>query len=171
SGVGKTRDELARALAAGILMFNVESPAELDALDRVAAAENRRAPIAIRVNPDVDPKTHPYISTGLKKSKFGIDIGAALEVYDRARRLPHLDVIGVDCHIGSQLTSLAPFEDALARIRGLVADVVGPICETGDFLARDRELLRVEPGDLLAVMSAGAYSSATPGCCSRASCT
>jgi len=271
SGVGKTRDELARALAAGILMFNVESPAELDALDRVAAAENRRAPIAIRVNPDVDPKTHPYISTGLKKSKFGIDIGAALEVYDRARRLPHLDVIGVDCHIGSQLTSLAPFEDALARIRGLVAelrqrgvevryldvggglgityseehpptpaeygamlvdgtrdlgvtvivepgrslvgnagvlltrvlylkqgpvkrfvvvdaamndlirpslygayqeirpvagprpgpaepvDVVGPVCESGDFLAQDRSLQPVEPDDVLAVMSAGAY--------------
>lgn len=271
SGVGKTRDEIARALAAGILMFNVESPAELDALEAVAAADNRRAPVALRVNPDVDPKTHPYISTGMKKSKFGIDIGSALEVYERARRLPHLDVVGVDCHIGSQLTTLDPFVDALARVRALLGrlrelgigiryldmggglgityseerpptpaeygaalvagtrdlgltllvepgrslvgnagvlltrvlylkqgpvkrfvivdaamndlirpalygayqeirpvttprpgtpetvDVVGPVCESGDFLAQDRTMPRVEPDDVLAVMSAGAY--------------
>jgi len=271
SGVGKTRDELAQALAAGILMFNVESAGELELLDQVAAAANRRAPIAIRVNPDVDPKTHPYISTGLKKSKFGIDIGSALEVYERARRLAHLEIVGVDCHIGSQLTSLGPFKDALERVRGLIAalrarnveiryldvggglgityseerppspaehgamlvagtrdlgvtlivepgrslvgnagalltrvlylkqgpvkrfvvvdaamndlirpslygayqeirpvggartgrveavDVVGPVCESGDFLAQDRSLPPVEPDDVLAVMSAGAY--------------
>ena len=271
SGVGKTRDEMARALAAGILMFNVESPAELELLEQVAAAAGRRAPVALRVNPDVDPKTHPYISTGMKKSKFGIDIESALEVYERAKRSPHLDVVGVDCHIGSQLTSLAPFSDALARVRLLIGtlrdrgiairyldmggglgityseeqppsaaeygavlvtgvrdlgvtaviepgrslvgnagvlltrvlylkdspvkrfvivdaamndlirpplygayqeirpvgaarpgrpgtvDVVGPVCESADFLAQDRTLPPVESGDVLAVMSAGAY--------------
>lgn len=271
SGIGKTRDEMAQALAAGILMFNVESPAELEALDQVAAAEGRRAPIALRVNPDVDPKTHPYISTGMKKSKFGIDIASAVEVYERATRLAHVDVVGVDCHIGSQLTTLDPFIDALGRVRGLIGalrdrgmtiryldmggglgityseerppsadeyaaalvrgtrdlgttliiepgrslvgnagallarvlylkqgpvkrfvivdaamndlirpslygayqdirpvtaprpgavqtvDVVGPVCESGDFLAQDRSLPPVEAGDVLAVMSAGAY--------------
>jgi diaminopimelate decarboxylase len=262
---------MARALAAGILMFNVESPAELDLLERVAAAEGRRAPVALRVNPDVDPKTHPYISTGMKKSKFGIAIDSALEVYERAAKSPHLDIVGVDCHIGSQLTSLAPFSDALARVRALIGklrdrgigvryldmggglgityseerppsaaeygavlvegardlgvtvliepgrslvgnagvlltrvlylkktpvkrfvivdaamndlirpplygahqeirpigaarpgrpgtvDVVGPVCESADFLAQDRTLPPVESGDVLAVMSAGAY--------------
>ncbi len=271
SGIGKTRDEMAQALAAGILMFNVESPAELDALNDVARAEGRRAPVALRVNPDVDPKTHPYISTGMKKSKFGIDIASAVEVYARAQSLPHVDVVGVDCHIGSQLTTLDPFVDALARVRALMAtlrdrgiairyvdlggglgityseerpptpaeygaalvrgtrdlgatviiepgrslvgnagalltrvlylkqspvkrfvivdaamndlirpslygayqdirpvgtaragapaavDVVGPVCESGDFLAQDRTLPPVDAGDLLAVMSAGAY--------------
>ena len=120
SGVGKTRDEMAQALAAGILMFNVESPAELETLEQVAAAAGRRAPVSLRVNPDVDPQTHPYISTGMKKSKFGIDIDAALAIYERAARLPHLEVVGVDCHIGSQLTSVTPFADALARVRELV---------------------------------------------------
>ena len=274
SGVGKTRDEMAQALAAGILMFNVESPAELETLEQVAAAAGRRAPVALRVNPDVDPQTHPYISTGMKKSKFGIDIDAALAIYERAARLPYLEVVGLDCHIGSQLTSVAPFVDALARARSLVerlrergirlryldvggglgityrderpptpaeycaaliagtrgldvtllvepgrslvgnagalltrvlylkdgpvkrfvivdaamtdlirpslydsyhevrplarprtgetrlVDVVGPVCESGDFLARDRQLPPVEAGDLLAVMSAGAYGFA-----------
>jgi diaminopimelate decarboxylase len=274
AGVGKTRDEMAQALAAGILMFNVESPAELEMLEQVAAAAGRRAPIALRVNPDVDPQTHPYISTGMKKSKFGIDIDAALAIYERAARLPHLEIVGVGCHIGSQLTSAAPFVDALARVRLLVGrlrerdiqlryldvggglgityrderpptpaeycaaliagtrgldmtlvvepgrslvgnagvllahvlyvkdgpakrfvivdaamtdlirpslydsyheirplarprtgatrlvDVVGPVCESGDFLARDRELAPVEAGDVLAVMSAGAYGFA-----------
>jgi diaminopimelate decarboxylase len=273
SGIGKTRDEIAQALAAGILMLNVESPAELEMIEQVAAAENRRAPVALRVNPDVDPKTHPYISTGMKKSKFGIDIGSALEVYERARSLPHVEVVGVDCHIGSQLTSLTPFVDALARVRALIGrlrergihpryldmggglgityseerppshaeyaaalvagtrgldvtlliepgrslvgnagvlltrvlylkqgpvkrfvivdaamndlirpslygayqeirpvaapragraetvDVVGPVCESGDFLAQDRSLPPVEADDVLAVMSAGAYGS------------
>ncbi len=271
SGIGKTRDEIAQALAAGILMLNVESPAELEMIEQVAAAENRRAPVALRVNPDVDPKTHPYISTGMKKSKFGIDIGSALEVYERARSLPHVEVVGVDCHIGSQLTSLTPFVDALAHVRTLIGhlrergiqpryldmggglgityseerppshaeyaaaliagtrgldvtlliepgrslvgnagvlltrvlylkqgpvkrfvivdaamndlirpslygayqeirpvaepragraetvDVVGPVCESGDFLAQDRSLPPVEADDVLAVMSAGAY--------------
>ncbi len=271
SGLGKTRDEMHAALAAGILMFNVESPAELEVLEQVAASVGRRAPISLRVNPDVDPKTHPYISTGLKKSKFGIDIGAAIAVYERAARLPHLEVVGVDCHIGSQLTSTTPIVDALARVRRLVGelrerkmtiryldiggglgityndeqppthaewgaaliagtrdldvtllvepgrslvgnagvlvtrvlylkegpakrfvivdaamndlirpplygsyhdirpvrrgrtgaprtvDVVGPVCESSDFLAQDRELPPVEADDLLAVMSAGAY--------------
>ncbi len=271
AGVGKSRDEMRAALAAGILMFNVESEAELAALEEVAAAEKRRAPVSVRVNPDVDPKTHPYISTGMKKSKFGIDIAAALAVYARAARSPHLEVVGVDCHIGSQLTSVSPFVDALARVRELVTrlrehgapiryldvgggvgityhdeqpptraeyaeaviagtrgldvtliiepgrsmvgnagalltrvlylkqgpakrfvvidaamndlirpalygayqevrtvaparagapvvvDLVGPVCESADFLAQDRPLPPLESGDLLAVMSAGAY--------------
>ena len=271
AGVGKTREEMRAALEAGILMFNLESEGELAALEEVAAAEKRRAPVSVRVNPDVDPKTHPYISTGLKKSKFGIDIGAALEVYARAARSPHLDVLGVDCHIGSQLTSVSPIVDALARVRELVtriraqgapiryldigggvgityrdeqpptpeeyaqaviagtrgldvtlivepgrsmvgnagtlltrvlylkqgpakrfvvidaamndlirpalygayqdvrtvappragdlaaADLVGPVCESADFLAQDRPLPPLEADDLLAVMSAGAY--------------
>ena len=271
SGIGKTAEEIAYALRAGILQFNVESAAELDELDRVAARIGKKAPIALRVNPDVDPKTHPYISTGMKKSKFGIEISRALEEYERARTLANLEVIGVDCHIGSQLTDVAPFRDALARVRGLVlelrgrgfevrhldfggglgityndetppeprdyaaalltdgvdklgvrlllepgrvlvgnagilltrvlylkdtgskkfvivdgamndlirpalygayqeiepvvrsarprdvVDVVGPVCESGDFFAKDRELPQAEPGELLAVRSAGAY--------------
>ncbi len=271
SGVGKTRDEMGAALAAGILCFNVESPAELEVLNAVAGESGKKAPVAIRVNPDVDPKTHPYISTGLKKSKFGIEIGRAVEEYEHARSLPHLEVVGVDCHIGSQLTEVSPFADALARVRGLVlelrargfdvryldfggglgiiydaekppepkeyastllrdglsnlgvtlllepgrvivgnagilltrvlylkdtetkkfvivdgamndlirpslygsyqkiepvrlaerpaavVDVVGPVCESGDFFARDRELAGVEPGELLVIRSAGAY--------------
>jgi diaminopimelate decarboxylase len=270
SGVGKTAGEIRYALAAGILMLNVESPGELDAINSVAGQLGAKARVALRVNPDVDPKTHPYISTGLKKSKFGIDIQRSLEDYRRARSLPHIEVVGVDCHIGSQLTTVPPFVDALERIHGLVgrlqaedfqiryldmggglgityndekppeprhyagalaeglrgldvtlllepgrvivgnagilltkvlylkstngknfvvvdggmndlirpalygsyqaiqpvrprngtrftADVVGPVCESGDFFAKDRELPPVEPGDLLAVMSAGAY--------------
>jgi diaminopimelate decarboxylase len=271
SGIGKTRDEMAYALREGILAFNVESAAELDLLDEVAAVVGRKAPVSLRVNPDVDPKTHPYISTGMKKSKFGIEIRRAAEQYERARSLPHLEVVGVDCHIGSQLTDVAPFRDALARVRGLIldlrargfdiryldfggglgityedeeppspkdyaeallrdgieklgvklllepgrvlvgnagilltrvlflkdtetkkfvivdgamndlirpslygafqridpvrqsdrasviVDVVGPVCESGDFLAKDRDLPAVLPGELLAVRSAGAY--------------
>jgi diaminopimelate decarboxylase len=270
SGVGKTADEVAAALRAGILMFNVESPGELDVLDRVARQLGVKARVALRVNPDVDPNTHPYISTGMKKSKFGIAIQRCMEDYRRARSLANLEVIGVDCHIGSQLTALAPFVDALGRVRNLLerlsaedfdirfldmggglgipyndesppspkeygaalisglgdfkgtlllepgrvivgnaglllttvlylkgtdeknfvvvdgamndlirpalygsyqavrpiaprpgrstnVDVVGPVCESGDFFAKDRELSPVQPGDLLAVMSAGAY--------------
>jgi diaminopimelate decarboxylase len=271
SGIGKTREEMAYALREGILAFNVESAGELDLLDQVAAEVGRTAPVSLRVNPDVDPKTHPYISTGMKKSKFGIDIRLAAEQYDRARSLPHLEVVGVDCHIGSQLTDVSPFCDALGRVRGLilelrargfdiryldfggglgityedeepptpkdyadallrdgieklglqlllepgrvlvgnagilltrvlylkdtdtkkfvivdgamndlirpslygayqridpvrqtdrpsaVVDVVGPVCESGDFFAKDRELQAVLPGELLAVRSAGAY--------------
>jgi diaminopimelate decarboxylase len=270
AGVGKTRDEMRAALTAGILMFNVESPAELEALNAVAGDMRRQAPISLRVNPDVDPKTHPYISTGMKKSKFGIDVETALEVYQHAAGLPHVEVVGVDCHIGSQLTTMAPFVDALARVRALVerlrergirpryldiggglgvtyseerppthaeygeavlagtrgldvtvviepgrslfadagalltrvlyvkdgpakrfvivdaamndllrpplygsyhevrtvapagdgarvVDVVGPVCESADFIAQDRSLPPVAADDLLAVMSAGAY--------------
>lgn len=270
SGVGKKKEEIEYALNAGILMFNVESEQELIFLNDVSRGLGRKAPISLRVNPDVDPKTHPYISTGMKKSKFGIDIKRSLEVYKIALSLPHLEVIGVDCHIGSQLTTIPPFVDALSRvqvfvetlrkegariryldlggglgiryrdeepphpeeyagalIQGLqgldvtlilepgrvivgnagilvtevlylketdekkfvivdggmndlirpalygsyqavrpvverkgemiVADVVGPICESGDFFAKDREIPRPQPGDLLAVMSAGAY--------------
>jgi diaminopimelate decarboxylase len=270
SGVGKTVAEIRYALTAGILMFNLESPGELDTINTVAGQLGAKARVALRVNPDVDPKTHPYISTGLKKSKFGIHIQRSIEDYRRARSLPHIEVVGVDCHIGSQLTTVPPFVDALARIHDLVgrlqaedfqiryldmggglgityndekppephqyaaalteglrdlevtlllepgrvivgnagilltkvlylkstdektfvvvdagmndlirpalygsyqgiqpvqrrngtrftADVVGPVCESGDFFAKDRELPAVEPGDLLAVMSAGAY--------------
>lgn len=270
SGVGKSRDEIRAALAVGILMFNVESPGELEAINEIAGAAGARARVALRVNPDVDPKTHPYISTGLKKSKFGIHMQRSVEDYRRARALPHVEVVGIDCHIGSQLTTVPPFVDALARIRhlaerlrhegfdiryidmggglgityndeqppgpheyaaaiveglrgldvtlvlepgrvivgnagmlltrvlylkgtdeknfvvvdggmndlirpalygsyqaiepvirrdgdGFTADVVGPVCESGDFFAKDRRLPAIEPGDLLAVMSAGAY--------------
>jgi len=273
SGVGKRRDELERALEMDIRCFNVESEAELALLERVAAERGQRAPVSLRINPDVDADTHPYISTGLKQNKFGIEVERALAVYARAAASPHLEVVGVDCHIGSQLTRVAPFVDALERVLALVGrleaqgiairhldlggglgiryrdeepplpaehaaallerlrdrpheiliepgraivgnagilvtrvellkqgdeksfavvdaamndllrpalysawqaiipvepravgephryDVVGPICETGDFLGKDREL-NIEPGDLLAVRSAGAYGFA-----------
>jgi diaminopimelate decarboxylase len=269
SGVGKTRTEMARALEVGIFCFNVESEAELEILAEVAHERQQVANISLRVNPDVDAKTHPYISTGLKENKFGISIDRALAVYQRARELPGLRIKGLDCHIGSQLTELTPFLDALDRLlllvdelaaqdiqishldlggglgvtyrdetpppvatyiaaikarlgerplalmfepgRSIAAnagallteviylkptehknfaiidaamndnirpalyqawqdirplkpraadtkvwDLVGPVCETGDFLGKDRALA-LEPGDLLAVMSAGAY--------------
>jgi diaminopimelate decarboxylase len=272
SGVGKTKAEMEQALEAGILMFNIESLQELEALSRVAAARGARARIALRVNPDVDPRTHPYVATGLKESKFGIDISNAVEAYERAANLAGVEVIGVDCHIGSQLTELEPFTAAVDRLLELVSaltdrgftiryldlggglgitydaeepplpaeygaairqalgdgsptlilepgrniagnagvlltrvlytkqtddkrfaivdagmndlvrpslydahhalapvvddgrdevkiDVVGPICESGDFLARDRDLSELRPGELLAAMSAGAYGS------------
>ncbi len=270
SGVGKTEPEIEAALKAGILMSNVESPQELETIDRVAGRLGQKAGIAIRVNPDVDPQTHPYISTGMKQAKFGINIAQALADYRRAAAMPNLEVIGVDCHIGSQLTKLSPFVDAIKKIRELVetlqqegftikyldlggglgityedeepptpadyakavieatsglnvtlifepgrmmvgnagilvskvlyvkegeaknfvivdaamndltrpalygsyqgilpvdrsttermvADVVGPICESGDFLAQDRELPAFKQNELLAVSSAGAY--------------
>lgn len=270
SGVGKTREELAYGLKAGILQFNVESEQELEALQEVAAAGGTRARVSFRVNPDVDPQTHAYISTGLAKNKFGIPIDQAMAVYQRARQLPNIQVQGVGCHIGSQLTSISPFIESLHKLKGFigrlkaegiaishldlggglgiqykeeepphpeeyaralraelagldctlilepgrvlvgnagvlvtrvhytkqgptkkfiivdaamndlarpslygayhairpvhqsdrgreVADVVGPICETGDFLSRDQEVPVSQPGELLAVMSAGAY--------------
>jgi diaminopimelate decarboxylase len=270
SGVGKREDEIEYALELPILMFNIESTQELVLIDRIAGRMKTKAPVALRVNPDVDPKTHPYISTGLKKNKFGIDIQKSLEDYRLANTLPHVKVIGVSCHIGSQLTEVDPFVEAVQRIKEMVlklraermniqymdiggglgitynqeepphprdyaraligelkeidctlilepgrvivgnagvlitrvlytkegeeknfivvdaamndlirpslygsyqriqpvlrndrpewtADVVGPICESSDFLAKDRKLPRAEPGDLLAVMSAGAY--------------
>ncbi|AJD46675.1 diaminopimelate decarboxylase [Isoalcanivorax pacificus W11-5] len=271
SGVGKTADEMEAALKAGIHCFNVESAAELELLNLVAGEQSMVAPISIRVNPDVDAQTHPYISTGLKDNKFGVDINDAPALYQRAADLPHIEILGVDCHIGSQLTSLGPFEDALGRVMALVDkltlqgiairhldlggglgvryreeqpptpaeyvatllkyvpgdlpvhiepgrsivanagvfltrvlylkptahknfaivdgamndlirpslysawqdivpliphdadcrhwDIVGPVCETGDFLGKDRALA-LETGDLLAVRSAGAYGFA-----------
>lgn len=270
SGVGKTAEEMARALEVGIRCFNVESQAELVLLEQVAAEKGVQAPVSLRVNPDVDAKTHPYISTGLKDNKFGIAIEDATEVYQRIADSEHLKVEGVDCHIGSQLTDVKPFVDALDRVLALVDrlaeknirlhhldlggglgiryreenpplpeeqmaalmqrlqgrdfeiliepgraiagnagilltrvqyikhneeknfavvdaamndlmrpalyqawqaiepvienavvpskvyDVVGPICETGDFLGKERELA-IEQGDLMAVLSAGAY--------------
>lgn len=119
SGVGKREDEMRFALEVGIRCFNVESESELVRLDRVAGTLGVRAPVSLRVNPDVDANTHPYIATGLRENKFGIDIHAAEAVYQRAASMPNLRVIGIDCHIGSQLTDLAPFVDALARVLAL----------------------------------------------------
>ncbi len=275
SGVGKTRDEMAQALQAGILCFNVESEPELAALSQVAGALNRVAPVSIRVNPDVDSKTHAKISTGGAETKFGIPISRARDVYAEAAKLPHLSVTGVDMHIGSQITDMAPFANAItllaelardllaqghrlrhldlggglgvpyaasdpvppapdayaaavtralggldlplvfemgrmivanagilvarvlyvkhgegktfvivdaamndlirptlydahhdilpvhqrANAREVRVDVVGPVCETGDYLALDRLMPDVVPGDLVAVMTAGAYGA------------
>lgn len=281
SGVGKRVDEIDFALEARILMFNVESLEELELINERAGVLERKAPVAIRVNPDVDPKTHPYISTGLEKNKFGIDKETAIEGYIAASRLENIDVVGIDCHIGSQITEAEPFIEALESLKCLIdelrqmgikmkyldmggglgityddelpphpreyagaiveslkgshlqlilepgrvivgnagilvtrvlfrksgkvkefiitdagmndlmrptlynafhaikpivntenrtitADIVGPICETGDFLAMDRAIPRVEKGDLLAVMSAGAYGfTMSSNYCSR----
>jgi len=272
SGVGKTRAEMRRALDVGIRCFNVESEAELEVLSAVAVEAGTRAPVSLRVNPDVNPLTHPYISTGLKGNKFGVAHDQALRVYRRAAALPGLRVVGIDCHIGSQITNVTPYLDAMDRVLDLVTaieaagipiehidfggglgivyrdeqppaadvlwqrllarvdargfgdrqlliepgrslvgnaglcvtqvmylkpgeqknfcivdaamndlprpamyeafhtmvpvqprtiapttyDVVGPVCESGDWIGRDRALA-VQPGDLLAVMSAGAY--------------
>jgi len=270
AGVGKTEEEIRFALKSKILMFNVESVDELREIDRVAGLMKVKAPVALRVNPDIDARTHPYISTGMKENKFGLPIGSALEHYRVAGRLRNIEVRGVQKHIGSQITTLSPFVDALKRVLvlldrlnangfgiryldiggglgipyseekppvpadlakgllplldgrkitlimepgrsivgnagilltrvlylkkagrkdfvivdagmndlmrpslygayhriiparksrrgGMVADVVGPICESGDFLARDRRIAKVVRGDCLAVMSAGAY--------------
>lgn len=120
SGVGKTRDDMRRALEVGVHCFNVESTDELERLQVVAAEMGKVAPISLRVNPDVDAGTHPYISTGLKENKFGIAIADAEAIYVRAAQLPNLEVLGVDCHIGSQLTTVEPFLDALDRLLVLV---------------------------------------------------
>ncbi len=274
SGVGKTVAEMREALLADILMFNVESAQELDRLQQVAAGMATRAPVALRINPDVDPRTHAYISTGLAKNKFGIPVDAALHEYERARDMENIEILGVSCHIGSQLTQVEPFIEALRKVKDFIArladrgitiryldlggglgityddeqppdpheyaqaireelgdadytlvlepgrviagnagilvtevqytkvntggeeekrfvivdaamndlarpslygafheiipvvqddrpgqrvDIVGPICETGDFMARDRMLPEVRQGDLLAIMSCGAY--------------
>jgi len=121
SGVGKTEDELRRALEAGIHCFNIESEAELERLNTIALYMGKIAPISLRVNPDVDAQTHPYISTGLKENKFGINIDQAFEVYRHAYSLSGVEPVGIDCHIGSQLTSLSPFADALQRLLQLIA--------------------------------------------------
>jgi len=123
SGVGKTRAEMQRALQVGIGCFNVESEAELEVLNQVAQAAGRRAPVSIRVNPNVDPKTHPYISTGLKGNKFGVAHEDALRTYQRAAALPGLEVVGIDCHIGSQITEETPYLDAMDRVLDLVAAI------------------------------------------------
>lgn len=270
SGVGKRLDEIEYALKSEILMFNVESIQELEVINTCAEKMGKKAGIALRVNPDVDPETHPYISTGLKKNKFGIDIKKSLKEYRRAGMLKNLDIKGVSCHIGSQVTKISPFIDALNRLKNLirllgdegieiryldlggglgitydheeaphpseyaraiidaskdiqctfifepgrvivgnagilvtevlytksnegknfvivdagmndllrpslyesyhhiqpvvqkergeiVADVVGPICESGDYLAKERKVFKFEQGELMAVMSAGAY--------------
>ena len=123
SGVGKTRDEMRQALAAGIACFNVESEAEIEVLNAVALQEKQRARISIRINPNVDPKTHPYISTGLKGNKFGVAHDRALAAYRHAASLPGLEVVGIDCHIGSQITEASPYLDALERVLDLVETI------------------------------------------------
>jgi diaminopimelate decarboxylase len=280
SGIGKTRDELAQAVEESILCVNVESEPELELLSEIAAAKGRRMPISVRVNPDVDPKTHAKIATGKSENKFGIPISRARDVYARAARLRGIEVTGVDMHIGSQITDLQPFDTAFALLSGFVkelradghtiehvdlggglgipyrddneqpplpaeyaavvkrvtrelecrlifepgrlivgnagilvtrvlyvkrgeakdfiivdaamndlirptlydahheirpvrapeldapritADVVGPVCESGDFLALEREMPAPKAGDLLAVMSAGAYGAVQAG--------
>ncbi len=120
SGVGKTEAEMARALEVGVRCFNVESEPELERLSQVASRLGKLAPVSLRVNPDVDADTHPYIATGLKENKFGIEFDRALAVYQRAASLPGLQVVGVDCHIGSQLTKIDPFLDALDRVLALI---------------------------------------------------
>ncbi|MDO8643957.1 MAG: diaminopimelate decarboxylase [bacterium] len=273
SGVGKTAGEMKQALKEGILLFNVESEEELIALNAVAKNLKKKAPVSIRVNPEIDPKTHPYISTGLKKSKFGVPFEDSFALYKKARSLPFVEIQGVSYHIGSQITQISPFVDALKKVKGLVSrlrkegftiryldlggglgipyenetppppkvygqalkkelgglgctilfepgrvivgnagilltkvlyrketertggkkfviidaamndlirpalyqsyhevwpvlkngkkrekvDLVGPVCESGDFLAKGRFLPKALPGDLLAVLSAGAY--------------
>ena len=160
SGVGKTEAELRQALAAGIHCFNVESEPELELLNRVASALGKRAPVALRVNPDVDANTHPYIATGLRESKFGVDIDRAFEIFRSARALAHLEIVGVDCHIGSQILELKPFVDALERVLHLI----GELADTGIALAhldlggglgiRYRDEAAPEPNDyVLALMA------------------
>ncbi len=270
SGVGKKAEEIEYALSSNILMFNVESPQELEAISTCAGRMNRKARIALRINPDVNPETHPHISTGLKENKFGIDLDTAIGQYRLAASLPNLEIQGISCHIGSQVTKLSPFLETFSHVKDLlrllrssginikyldlggglgirynqeepphpseyakalvgmkedldctfifepgrvivgnagilvtrvlytkenmdkhfiivdagmndlvrpslynsyheilpvrkrkagklIADVVGPICESGDYLARQRELPEFEPAELMAVMSAGAY--------------
>lgn len=120
SGLGKQEADIQKALEVGIACFNVESHAELDRIQKVAAQLGKKAPVSLRVNPDVDAKTHPYISTGLKENKFGIPSDAVFETYQYAASLPNLDVVGIDCHIGSQLTETQPFVDALDRVMSMI---------------------------------------------------
>lgn len=115
SGVGKSADEMRQAVTAGILCFNVESESELTRLERIAAETGKTAPVSLRINPDIDPRTHPYIATGLRENKFGVPYREALALYRRARELPHLAIAGIGCHIGSQITELEPFVAALDR--------------------------------------------------------
>ena len=123
SGVGKNRQEMRRALEVGIHCFNVESEAELSLLNKISAEMEVAAPISIRVNPDIDVKTHPYVATGLKESKFGIDASRAEQIYLQAAKMKNIRIVGIDCHIGSQLTETTPFEDALNCLLGLIQDL------------------------------------------------
>lgn len=123
AGVGKTADEIRYALDAGILFFNVESSAELELIHTIAGEANRQARVSIRANPDVDPQTHPYISTGMQKHKFGVSLPEARELYRKARQLPNIEVVGVQCHLGSQITQMGPFEEALASLREFVLEL------------------------------------------------
>ncbi len=125
SGVGKRDDEIEYALNTGILMFNVESEQEIDRLNEVAGRVGKKAGIAIRVNPDVDPQTHPYITTGLKKAKFGITMEHAVAEYKRASEMPNLEILGIDCHIGSQLTKVEPFVDSIKKLKELITELRG----------------------------------------------
>ena len=125
SGVGKTAQEMQRALEVDVHCFNVESEAELDLLAKVAQGLGKSARVSLRVNPDVDPKTHPYISTGLKENKFGVDFSQAPKIYQKAHELDGIEVVGIDCHIGSQLTELEPFMDALDRVLALIDQLRG----------------------------------------------
>ncbi len=123
SGVGKTRAEMIEALELGVGCFNVESDAELEVLNQVARASGRAARISVRVNPDIDPNTHPYISTGLKGNKFGVSHDSAVSTYLRAATLPGIEVVGIDCHIGSQITNAGPYLDAMDRVLDLVESI------------------------------------------------
>lgn len=125
SGVGKRADEIRYALDSGILMFNVESAEELHNIDKTARQMGKKAPVALRVNPDVDPKTHPYISTGMKKNKFGIPVTEALAIYREASAMESVEIVGVDCHIGSQLTTSEPFGEAVRKLMALVEKLEG----------------------------------------------
>ena len=125
SGVGKRRDEIQRALHAGIKCFNVESGAELEQVNQIACAAGKRAPVSLRVNPDIDVDTHPYIATGLRENKFGIPYESALALYEQAATMSHIQVTGIDCHIGSQITVLTPFIDALERLGALIEQLEG----------------------------------------------
>ena len=125
AGVGKTAEEIRYALDAGILFFNVESGAELELIHAIARDMQRRARVSIRANPDVDPRTHPYISTGMQKHKFGVSLPEARELYRTVRAFENIDVVGVQCHLGSQITEMGPFEEALASLREFVLELKG----------------------------------------------
>lgn len=164
SGVGKTRDEMRAGLEAGIRSFNVESEAELERLAEAAAGLGRSARVALRVNPDVDPGTHPHIATGLRSSKFGVPIAEARALYARAARMPALEVCGVACHIGSQITSLDPFRDAVARVAALVDELardgiaVGELDAGGGLGIRYRDESPPSPAEYVAAVRAAAGS-------------
>src|SRR6266581_3705332 len=187
SGIGKTEAELRAALAANILCINVESEPELELLSRLAVEAGKTARISVRVNPDVDAGTHAKIATGKSENKFGVPLARARAVYARAAKLPGIEVTGTDVHIGSQITELSSMETAFRILAEFVqtlradghdilsvtlpakgaatitADVVGPVCETGDYLALDRTLPTPKVGDLLAIMTAGAYGAVQAG--------